>query len=177
MGVKLVSFSGGSVELNAPSTASTFTITAPARNGTLGTEGPLFLASTSGLSVPNATLYTVPGNVWNVSYDVGLCFNASTGRFTPNVPGYYYFFGVYDTGGNGTTTCTAVGSNVYINGAGTAITSSIGVSGTNFLKVVCSGIWYANGTTDYFQLVLFQNTGGNNTNVAGKFGGGLLRGQ
>ena len=39
MGVKLVSSSGGSVELNAPTTASNFSLTVPANNGTVNTSG------------------------------------------------------------------------------------------------------------------------------------------
>ena len=172
--------------------ATTQTITLPANSGTVVTTassggvsqamiasgvvgtGPAFQASGNyNITVANATSTAATGYT-SVPYDTASCFNATNGRFTPNVAGYYVFNGWYDCGAYGTTGGSSVGPSIGKNGTA-AQGAGIGGGGTAFTAIEVSYLMYMNGTTDYAQVFLYQNTGGTVNNVRAVFQGYLVR--
>jgi hypothetical protein len=196
MPLKLNSSGGGSVTLDTPSTASTFTLTVPAITGTavvtgssatvsqgmlaagVAGNGPAFYATKNGaqsVSSNTQTKLTVP----NEQFDTASCYDTSTSRFTPNVAGYYQInYAVY---GGGTTNTQAIISALYKNGA---IYGTISTSGTYLYSPsypysdgssTGSALVYMNGSTDYLELYgLLIGTGTLNITQA-RFDGSLVR--
>lgn len=101
---------------------------------------------------------TVTASVWTKIpfetelFDTNSNFNASNGRFTPTVPGYYQF--------NAGALFTGVGINafvaIYKNGAPTNYGSAPNASSTNPV-LTGSALLYLNGTTDFVEV--YGNTG------------------
>ena len=168
MPVRLQSSGGGSVTLDVPSTASTFTATVPANNGTLVTtgstaavtqgmlasgvagNGPAFRAfRSSNQSISSNTFTKVQFNseVWdtNNAYD-----NTTNYRFQPAVAGYYL---VSWSGGNaGSNTPTYTSFRLFKNGS--ADTEGASSSGVNAVLVNTSMV-YLNGSTDYIEIYAY----------------------
>lgn len=169
MPIKLKSTGGGDVTLDVPSTASTYTLTAPARTGNIITSadsgtitqgmiasgvagnGPAFSAYLSATQSISANTFTKV-NINAETFDTNNCFNTSTYTFTPNVAGYYQLNGCVNAGASSSS--SRVFSAIYKNGIqilqGNDITFSNGASGI-------SGIVYMNGTTDYVELYGYIN--------------------
>jgi hypothetical protein len=161
MGVKLVSSSGGSVEIVAPVTASTYTQTLPANNGTILTtatagipiSGPAFSAyQSSAQTLTSATLTKL--QYQTEEFDTNSCFdNATNYRFTPTVAGYYQVNAYFEIGSSPTGMFLAV----YKNGAqfkrGTNINSSYAF-GTSINALV-----YLNGSSDYIEMYGYVGAG------------------
>lgn len=149
MGVKLVASSGGSVELVPTNTASNFTVTVPAKTGTMAMDGPAFYiyAGTS-TSLPTATYTKVifDATVFNTAGSM-----VASSRFTPTVAGYYqinasaYYYSAAESF-----------LQLYING-------SQNIRGTDHNAGVYSrfvnAMIYLNGSTDYVEIYAFQATG------------------
>ena len=168
MPVRLNSTGGGSVTLDVPSTASTFTATVPANTGTLVTtgstaavtqgmlasgvagNGPAFRAfRSSNQSISSNTFTKVQFNseVWdtNNAYD-----NTTNYRFQPAVAGYYL---VSWSGGNaGSNTPTYTSFRLFKNGS--ADTEGASSSGVNAVLVNTSMV-YLNGSTDYIEIYAY----------------------
>ena len=168
MPVRLQSSGGGSVTLDVPSTASTFTATVPANTGTLVTtgstaavtqgmlasgvagNGPAFRAfRSSNQSISSNTFTKVQFNseVWdtNNAYD-----NTTNYRFQPAVAGYYL---VSWSGGNaGSNTPTYTSFRLFKNGS--ADTEGASSSGVNAVLVNTSMV-YLNGSTDYIEIYAY----------------------
>ena len=168
MPLKLNSSGGGSVTLDVPSTASTFTATVPANTGTLVTtgstaavtqgmlasgvagNGPAFRAfRSSNQSISSNTFTKVQFNseVWdtNNAYD-----NTTNYRFQPAVAGYYL---VSWSGGNaGSNTPTYTSFRLFKNGS--ADTEGASSSGVNAVLVNTSMV-YLNGSTDYIEIYAY----------------------
>lgn len=152
MSLKLQSSGGGSVTIADPaSTASNFTLNPPLRSGQLAVDGPAFSGYMSGsnLSVTSNVFTKVPINA--TEFDTASCFNTSTYRFTPNVPGYYQIVVNADMAANSGTLTGAV-LRIYKNGT-TAKYSSVPYAGFTGTEVYLnmSALLYANGSTDYFE--------------------------
>lgn len=158
MGVKLVSSSGGSVELVAPTTASNFALTVPANNGTVittastfGGTGPAFSAYRNGGNQSVSSSVFTKAQLDAEMFDTNNCFDSTTNfRFTPNVAGYYYLTGKIDFYGSGGT-ITAVQAAIYKNGLNYATGNFIASPGTEAGCLV-SNVVYLNGSTDYVEL-------------------------
>ena len=176
MGVKLVASSNGSVELVPTNTASNFTVTVPAKTGTMAMDGPAFSAyAGSTTSVSNAVETKVTFDT--EEFDTNNNFSSS--RFTPTVAGYYQL--------NGSIRIDAVASTSYIyailykNGSsykyGTILVSA---AGTYNNQCIVSSLGYANGSTDYYELYVYQSTGATKTTSVGiagtYFNGAMVRG-
>ncbi len=96
-------------------------------------------------------------------------------RITPNKAGYYTLRGTYITGTRTdyVTVDCAIGKN------GTAVApadrrsfSTAATQVGNALAVSCEALQQANGTTDYFELIVFQDNAANAaqlTNQSGRF--------
>lgn len=173
MSLKLNSSGGGSITLQEPSTASNRTLTLPDNTGNLissadsGTvsqgmlasgvagNGPAFSATRTGGS--NITLSS---NTWTKvtfaddRFDTASCFDPATGRFTPNVAGYYFFTGRIQYASS-TTGVSIFNSALYLNGVSVRTGSAIRFpTGENYNPEASnvSGLIYCNGSTDYVEL-------------------------
>jgi len=168
MPLKLNSSGGGSVTLDTPSTASTYTLTVPAITGTavvtgssatvsqamlasgVASNGPAFSAyrATAQTGVSTGTWTKVQLNA--EYFDTASCFDSTTNyRFTPNVAGYYQVSSAVYVFGSAVSPANA-GSGFYKNGSlycyngYSAATAGTVSSGSNII--------YLNGTTDYIEL-------------------------
>jgi hypothetical protein len=165
MPVALKGSTSGQVTITAPAVAGSGTLTAPAVTGNLitsadsGTVTQTMLASNVAGNGPACMAYTASGTqaisastftkIALSSELFGLSnsgYNTSTQRFVPQTAGYYYFNGnIYLSG-------TAVTHQAYIYKNG-----SYALTGPYFSTVgnAVSGLLYANGTTDYFELYIY----------------------
>lgn len=172
MPVKINSSGGGSVTLDVPSTASTFTATVPANNGTIVTtgstaavsqamlasgvagNGPAFSAyrSADQTGISDAVFTKVQLNF--EFFDTASCFDSTTNyRFTPNVAGYYQINGTLYVTGTLATSFASIYKNgfLYCYGSFLIVANSGGVSSV-------SSLVYLNGTTDYVELYGYGDT-------------------
>jgi hypothetical protein len=164
MSIVLQSSGGGSVTINEPTTASNFTQTLPASDGTVMVSGnmPSFASYiASNFSLPNST-YTKVG-FDTKDWDTANCYNTSTYRYTPNVAGYYQFN--VDISFN-TGQSTEVVVALYKNGS--AVRYMIDFRMTTFYTGSASNLVYANGTTDYFEVYVYQISGGSTLLIGGQ---------
>ena len=152
----------GSVLLYPTPVAGATTITIAAQSGTLNVGGPCFSAYTDGTTqtVPTSTLQKVL--FANKEFDTNNNFASS--RFTPTVAGYYQInaqisWSNTTATGESFTTIYKNGSR-FKDGGGGPFTNNVG-SYSNVAALV-----YANGSTDYFEIYTYQDTGGTrNVNV------------
>jgi hypothetical protein len=177
MGVKLAAASGGSIELVPTNTASGFTVTVPAKTGTMAMDGPAFSANTvTAQSFSNATFTKVQFNV--ETFDTNSNYDPTTNyRFTPTVAGYYQINANISFAGSsvGASQCA-----IYKNGGqfidGSGIPNNVNIGG----KVTAASVIYFNGSTDYVEFYAWQNSGGAlalQTGLgANTFSGSMVRG-
>jgi hypothetical protein len=139
--------------------AGTYTQTVPNATGTVMVSGnmPAFSASASSAqSFSNNTQTKVQCDTKD--FDTANCYDATTNyRFTPNVAGYYQVnaaAGISGTSANGYVQCS-----IYKNGskykAGYGTYQSTTSTGGSTVNTVV----YLNGSTDYVEFYLRQNTG------------------
>jgi hypothetical protein len=152
--INLLGSTSGAITLAANAVAGTNTITLPAQTGNAAVDGPAFRVYVSN-SQTIATNSQTTVQFTTKTFDTANCYSTSTYRFTPNVAGYYQFnFNVaYDS--------NAVGDNkgfIYKNGAKDTVLYEL-VTTSNFYTLSGSGLAYANGTTDYFEIQIYQNQG------------------
>jgi hypothetical protein len=166
MPLKLNSAGGGSVTVDVPSTASNFTLTAPARTGNIitsadtatltqsmaattfyGGYGPAFSAT---LAANQTVVAATPTKcaLSSEEFDTNTCFdNVTNYRFTPTVAGYYQINAVLSVAA-GVTTLLAY---IYKNGAVYSQGSRADVASARF-NSFATALIYMNGTTDYIEL-------------------------
>ena len=143
----------GSVTLQVPAAAGSGTVhTLPAATGTVMVSGnmPAFSAyQTSNQSVSNASYTKI--TFTTEEFDTGNCFASS--RFTPTVAGYYQL-------NSQVQWLNAVVGRflVHIHKNGTYYKRGTDINATNFGGIV-STLAYANGTTDYFEVYVYQQSG------------------
>jgi len=142
----------GAITLAAPAVAGTNTATLPAATGTIMVTGniPAFSAYTSTNSTLTNNAYTKV-NFQTEEYDTNNNFASS--RFTPTVAGYYILSSTIAFTGPVTTESVIV---LYRNGSAYKYGSDI-VPTTMYIT---QGTWqvYANGSTDYFEIYVYQNS-------------------
>ena len=172
MGVKLAAASGGSIELVPTNTASNFTVTVPAKTGTMAMDGPAFSAYASGTTtVPTATYTKIL--FATEEFDTNNNFTSST--FTPTVAGYYQFNScVYFT-----SATAAVEVLIFKNGSIAKAGMYVGpISGVGVVSGI-STIVYCNGSTDYIDIYAYQASGASCTAAAAPaytwFNGAMVR--
>jgi hypothetical protein len=155
MSIVLQSSGGGSITINEPTTASNFTQTLPAADGTVMVSGnqPAFSAYPNAtLSATNATFTKLLFQV--EEYDTNNNFASS--RFTPTVAGYYQISGMM-----GSASSPATGTllfSLYKNGTRYLDGNQIPFSSNN-PKNVLSALVSLNGSTDYLELYAYQTSG------------------
>jgi hypothetical protein len=177
MSLVLQSSGGGSITIAEPATASNFTQTLPSASGTVQVSGnqPAFLAATfpNAKSANNSTATEIAGYGTTV-FDTASCFNATTGRFTPNVAGYYQFTGVLDFGSNGVNASSNVAVSIYRNNI-LQWTNAVQITSIFYSSISVSTLVFMNGTTDFASIYAFQTTGGTVTGFYPAFTGVLVR--
>lgn len=152
--VVLEGSSSGTVTLAAPAVAGSTTITFPSTTGTVAllstVVGPTFSA------YRNAARNATGGGTWTAiipdteEFDTASCYDTTTGRFTPNVAGYYQINGaVYISGSAG-----EILAGLYKNGTGYKYGSRTAPAGNG---ATVSSIIYFNGTTDYVELYVYYD--------------------
>lgn len=137
----------GTATIKAPAIAGSTQITLPAQTGVAMVSGPAFSA------YRNAARNTAAAGWQNVipdteEFDTASCYDTTTGRFTPNVAGYYQINGQVYTGASVNEVMGAIWKNgaTYKSGSRTA-------SNGNGSSV--SSIIYFNGSTDYVELYIY----------------------
>ena len=191
MSLILQSSGGGQITVQEPATASNFTQTLPAASGnvmispqiltipnvsgTVQVSGnqPAFNATATSRSAANVTATEMAGYS-TPNFDTASCFNTTTGRFTPNVAGYYQFSWTADFGSNGIGASTVIAVSLYKNGS-SSWSSGIGTSGSSFGAVGSSTVIFMNGSTDYVSCFVFQNSGSTVSGFLARFSGVLVR--
>jgi hypothetical protein len=143
----------GSVTLSAPAVAGSTTLTLPAATGTVMVNGPAFSAYASATQSVASTTTT------KIVYDTEVFdtnSNFASNRFTPTVAGYYQVSsGLFLPG-------SASGGAIlylYKNGGEYAQFSRLNMSPS--LNIMGSGsiLVYLNGSTDYVEMYVNQNSG------------------
>jgi hypothetical protein len=126
----------------------------PALSGT-----PIFHAyRTAVQAVPNSTATKLQLDI--IGYDSAGAFSTVLNRYVPNVPGYYFFAGLTGlaSGGNapsvgGVHVCYIYKNGVLVRRGSTAQCNNV----EGGLSEV-TGTLLMNGTTDYVELFVFQNS-------------------
>ena len=181
--IKLTADSGGGTfEIKAPASGSNARVlTVPdSASGTVLTSkfGPAFAArNNSAQTISNSTTATMQFDT--EYFDTDNCYNTSNYRFTPNVAGIYL-----------------INSSVQINAMNGIISLDIRLNGTRYanqainignngLQTVANSVLVSmNGSTDYVDIGIFQNSGANkdtvaspSNNLVNHFSGCYMRGQ
>lgn len=146
---------------------------------TAALDGPAFRAFHS-VDITGAPLAAITPIVLNSeSFDTANCYDTATGKFTPNVAGYYQFTGevnFYAPGG----ALTNAQSYLLKNGANVS-TLSLAFGGS-LVIFAASGtdLVFMNGTTDYMQLGYYGSVSAGTLTIQGtsaitRFAGHLAR--
>ena len=150
----------GTVTLDAPSAAGNTVLTLPSTSGTVLTTAspqiasPAFSAFFSGSQTINDNVAGVVA-LNNEEFDTNSCFDTTTFRFTPTIAGYYQISGaVYFS----TASVNYVAANISKNGS-TLKYGAQAANGAFTYGSTVSSLVYLNGTTDYVQLLAYQNSG------------------
>jgi len=158
--ISIAGDSSGSISLTVPSVAGTNTATLPAATGQIMVSGnmPAFnVYANTNQTISNATTTKVA--LQARTFDTALAFDITTNyRFQPLVAGYYQLNGQVQYT-NAVTTYNAV--LFYKNGSEVA-RSTLGGSATTY-GANGSCLVYLNGSTDYMEMYVQQNSGGNLT--------------
>lgn len=137
--------------------------TSTGQTGTVMASGnmPAFSAyQTTGMAVSNATWTKILFDI--KQFDTNNNFASS--RFTPTVAGYYQVNGTMSMGITSNTVWALCG--VYKNGAIYSYgTYALGTG--NGLLTSTSTLVYCNGSTDYIELYVYQNSGSTNSTNSG----------
>ncbi len=173
MTLRLNGSTSGYVEIDAPATAGSNTLVLPTGNGTSGqvlstngsgalswvdrmtAAGPAFRAyANTQTTLTSATSTKVI--LGAEDFDTGNCFASS--RFTPTVAGYYF-----------------VSAGVNINSASTTFTPGIWKNGSEYawgneensnIRATVDALVYLNGSTDYVEVFVYQNSGSSKLTMA-----------
>ena len=181
--IKLVHSGGNSVSITTPDSnpAANRTLKVPGNaDGTVLTSkfGPSFAArNNSAQTITNSTTATMQFDT--EYYDTDNCYNTSNYRFTPNVAGIYLI--------NSTVMIASltgiISLDIRLNGARYANTA-LRLNPTGLQAVANSVLVSMNGSTDYVDIGIFQNSGSNKDTVASPsnnrvnhFSGCYMRGQ
>jgi hypothetical protein len=141
-------------------------ITSVTGSASLCVAGPAFsVYQSSAQSIPNASFTKL--QLQTKTFDTASCFDATTNyRFTPTVAGYYQLNGQVSIGG------AALGYSqisIYKNGSEYA-RGSVSPNNTSVgAQSTVSTVVYLNGSTDYVELYVYQNSGGSVTNQNNTF--------
>jgi hypothetical protein len=150
MSLVLQSSGGGQITIQEPATASNFTQTLPAADGTVMVSGnqPAFSASNNANQTISGTTFT---RILFQTEEFDTNNNFASSRFTPTVAGYYQINAGTYTAATATNVFVTIYKNgvEYIRGPWVSTTFSCSVSAL----VQC------NGSTDYIEIYVYMGTG------------------
>jgi hypothetical protein len=159
MSLVLQSSGGGQITIQEPATASNFTQTLPVADGTVMVSGnmPSFSA------FPSANQSITTATWTKITYDTeefDTNNNFASSRFTPTVAGYYEINARVVAGGfaSGQTILA-----VYKNGSESKRLGQIPNGTASGVCPLGSALIFMNGTTDYLEIYLNQNSGSTQT--------------
>jgi hypothetical protein len=140
-------------------------------SGVAGT-GPAFGVYLNGnQAIPNATYTKIQFNA--KEFDTNSNYDATTNfRFQPTVAGYYQIDAAFFRTSSVFTNSTETALLLYKNGSSFKVLQSV------YSQVFALGgaaLVYANGSTDYFEIYILQNTGGS-INLSGTQGNTWFQG-
>ena len=167
--LKLKNPAGGSLNFASADGASDLTLTFPATTGTAMVSGNMPAVFAYGTTNAQTIATTTPTKIiLNAEvFDTNNCFDSTTNyRFTPNVAGYYQisFATQFDYVG-------AFRSFVFLYKNGSNFIGqeqpNNAVASTYPALFLNNCLVHANGTSDYFEIYVQQNSGGNK----GSYGG------
>ena len=168
----------GTVTIIPTATAGSNTATLPAATGTVMVSGnmPAFSIYLGGSTQSISSGAFTKVSFDTTTFDTNSCI--SSGRFTPNVAGYYQLNTNILFNSIAVTTIIIVA--IYKNGGNYARGNGGYLSNTSGdTEILATTLAYANGTTDYFEVYVYQNSGSAKTvyNDAGltSFNGCLVR--
>lgn len=111
----------------------------------LASSGPAFSAVKAGVqSITGTPAKVIYGTE---EFDTNSCYDTTTSRFTPNVPGYYQINAAWGAGGSNSGNSIAVRKNGVEYKVGT-YTSTVQAAAV----VTVSALVYMNGSTDYVEI-------------------------
>lgn len=155
----------GVFTLASPATNTDRVLTLPDEAGTVLTSatpgvpvnGPAFSAYASGnQTLSNSTWVKVQCGVkefdTNSNYD-----NTTNYRLTPTVAGYYQVSGACNFATNSSGTRFL---QIYKNGSSFKQLQNVAANSLNYMNLSGSCLIYLNGSTDYVELYVLQNSGG-----------------
>ena len=163
--IKLTADSGGGTfEIKAPASGSNARVLSvpDSASGTVLTSkfGPAFAArNNSAQTISNSTTATMQFDV--EYFDTDNCYNTSNYRFTPNVAGIY----LINSSVQIASLTGIISLDIRLNGARYA-NMALNLNPTGLQTVTNSVLVSMNGSTDYVDIGIFQNSGGNKDTVA-----------
>ena len=143
----LSSSTGSTVNFSSPPVVFS-TVPAARLPAAVGPAARAYLSADQTLT--NATWTKI--NLSSESFDIGGCFDTSTYKFTPTVPGIYRVEACLSVTAGTSVADTSI--NIYKNGAKHS-DGAYGVSSGVYRRVVTSDLVQMNGTTDYLELYGF----------------------
>jgi hypothetical protein len=170
----------GTVTLLAPVTNTDRTLTLPDATGTVlstatagvPVNGPAFsvyASATTSLAASTFTKISFNTEVFDTNN------NFASGTFTPTVAGYYQLNSAI---GLGSYVATATIVSIYKNGA-EFYRGTVQQNTASSVTSLVSGLVFANGSTDYFEIYAFQNSATSQTSSSGItgvwFNGAMIR--
>jgi hypothetical protein len=165
----------GTLAIAATAIAGTNTATFPAATGIVMVSGamPAFSASlSSGQNISNNTDTVVLYDT--KTFDTATAYNTATGRFTPQVAGYYQINVNIQLSGSAITLASSI---IRKNGNTAAFvgTSAFSFNSTPY-RFSGSTLIYCNGSSDYIDTTAYVSaTSGNNVVAGSVFSGVLVR--
>ena len=174
-GLTVTGATSGTLAIAATAVAGTNTATFPAATGTVMVSGnmPAFSASlVSGQTISNVTDTVVLYDT--KAFDTATAYSTATGRFTPQVAGYYQINVNIQLSGSAITLASSV---IRKNGL---VLAFVGTSAFTFTSTPYrfsgSSLIYLNGSTDYVDTTAYISaTTGNNVVAGSVFSGILIR--
>ena len=170
--IKLVHSGGNSVSISAPSTnpSSNRTLTVDGSgdgNIVPSNHGNCFKAYSSSATVATVATSTTTNIICNTEvYDIGSAYNTSTGIFTPNVAGYYWVKAHIMWSTSSSATNNAYYTSMIFKNTTETLKHIIHIDKQDWWSSVPTGLIAMNGSSDYLQLKVWHNRGGNES-VAG----------
>lgn len=159
----------GAITIAAPAVAGTNTLTLPANTGTVLTTASTFAGTGPAFSAYAGAATSLANGTWTKvafnteEFDTNNNFASNT--FTPTVAGYYQLTSLVSFASSQSTEAAI---QIYKNGGQFKTLQDMKM--TNLYSFGGSALVYANGTTDYFDVYVYQSSGGSvNTSTGASY--------
>ena len=149
----------GTITLQAPAVSGSTTLTLPAATGTVMVSGNMpafsyYLGAGQTISTATDTKIQFATKI----FDTNNYYDATTNyRFTPLIAGYYQITVCVRDGSSAITGSIRV--NIWKNGG--AVSTFISANSSNGASAITTQLIYMNGSTDYVEGYIYQNSGAN----------------